>query len=60
MDKVTYTKTTLYNFFRFNLFTKTEIYSELSGEEKARPIQVFLKPDYYDKEFDISKDKKEG
>lgn len=55
MEKVTYTKTTLYRFLRFNLFSKTEIYTEFSGESN-QPIEIIVKPDYYDREFDIKKD----
>lgn len=59
MDKVTYTKTTLYRFFRFNLFSKTEVYSELSGEAEQQQIEIIVKPEYYKSEFDI-KDKKDN
>ena len=57
MDKVTYTKTTLYTFLKMHLFSKTEVYSELSGE--AGQIEIIVKPDYYKSEFDI-KDKDNG
>ena len=55
MDKVTYTKTTLYRFLKFNLFSKTEIYSELAGDTDEQ-IEIIVKPEYFKREFDI-KDK---
>ena len=61
VDKVTYVKRTLYNLFRFNFFTKTEIYSETAGEEEGEVIQIFVKPeqfDYYRREFGLKKDDK--
>ena len=54
MDKVTYTKTTLYSFLKLHLFSKTETYSELSGDTEK--IEIVVKPEYYNREFDI-KDK---
>lgn len=58
MDKATYTKTTLYKLFRFNIFSKTETYAELSGEAESQQIEIIVKPEYYNREFDINKDDK--
>ena len=59
LDKVTYRKHTFYKLFNLNVFTKTEIYSEVSGQIKEQPIQFFIKSDYYNREFEIKDDKKE-
>lgn len=55
MDKVTYSKVTFWKIFKMNIFSKTEIYSELSGEAGQQNIQVFVKPEYFKREFDINK-----
>ena len=59
MDKVAYQKTTIYNLFRLNIFSKTEVYSELSGDADNQQIEIIVKPEYFKREFDI-KDKKDN
>lgn len=54
MDKVVYSKRTYYNLFKFNFFSKTEIYSEISGDAGNQVIDIYVKPEYFDREFDIN------
>lgn len=39
------------------LFSKTEIYNELSGSGTEQ-IEIIVRPEYYEREFDIKDDKK--
>ena len=39
-------------FFGKVFLTREEVYNENSGE--TQPIQVFVKPDYYNSEFDLN------
>ena len=57
MDKVTYTKTTIYKLFKLQLFSKVEIYTEISGDDEE--IEIIVKPEYYKREFEIKKEKGE-
>lgn len=59
MDKVSYTKNTIYNLFNIKLFSKTEIYNEVSGSGTEQ-IEIIVKPEYYKSEFDINKDDKKN
>lgn len=51
MDFVNYIKRVNWKLFGKVFLTREEVYNENSGETQA--IQVFVKPDYYNSEFDL-------
>lgn len=52
MDFVNYIKRVNWKFFGKVFLTREEVYNENSGETQS--IQVFVKPDYYNSEFDLN------
>lgn len=52
MDFVNYIKRVNWKFFGKVFLTREEVYNENSGETQA--IQVCVKPDYYNSEFDLN------
>lgn len=52
MDFVNYIKRVNWKCFGKVFLTREEVYNENSGETQA--IQVFVKPDYYNSEFDLN------
>lgn len=57
-ENLTYTKHTVWKFLKWCLFSKTETYSEVSSE--GEPFKIIVNQDYFNKEFDIGKDKSNG
>ena len=53
MNNLNFYKKTLYKFFKWNIFSKEEIYTERESETDA--IKVFINQDYFNKEFDVEK-----
>lgn len=52
MDFVNYIKRVNWKILGKVFLTREEIYNETAGETQA--IQVFVKPDYYNSEFDLN------
>lgn len=52
MDFVNYIKRVNWKFLGKVFLTREEVYNENSGETQA--IQVFVKSDYYNSEFDLN------
>lgn len=56
MDKLDYIKTTEYKLFNFVIFKKTENYNEIF-KENADQIEILVRLDYYNREFNTKKEK---
>lgn len=54
-ENVSFVKITNYKMFGVILFTKEEIYTENSSE--GEPFKIIVNQDYFNKEFDIGKNK---
>lgn len=52
MDYLNYIKRVNWKIFGKVFLTREEIYNETAGETQA--IQVFVKPDHYNSEFDLN------
>lgn len=53
MDFVNYIKRVNWKFFGKVFLTREEIYNEKSGDAQA--VQIYVKADYYNSEFDLGK-----
>ena len=54
-ENLSFTKLTNWKLFNFRIFTKEEVYSEVSSE--GIPYQIIVTQDYYNKEFkNVDKD----
>ena len=48
-EKLSFTKLTNWKLFKWRIFSKEEVYSEVSSE--GIPYQIIITQDYYNKEF---------
>ena len=48
-ENLSFTKLTNWKLFNLRIFTKEEVYSEVSS--KGTPYQIIVTQDYYNKEF---------
>ena len=48
-ENLSFTKLTNWKLFKWRIFTKEEVYSEVSSE--GIPYQIIITQDYYNKEF---------
>lgn len=54
-ENLSFTKLTNWKLFNLRIFTKEEVYSEVSSE--GTPYQIIVTQDYFNKEFkDVDKD----
>ena len=54
-ENLSFTKLTNWKLFNLRIFTKEEVYSEISSE--GIPYQIIVTQDYFNKEFkDVDKD----
>ena len=54
-ENLSYTKLTNWKLFKWRVFSKEEVYSEVSSE--GIPYQIIVTQDYYNKEFkNVDKD----
>lgn len=54
-ENLSFTKLTNWKLFNFRIFTKEEVYSEVSSE--GIPYQIIVTEDYFNKEFkNVDKD----
>lgn len=54
-ENLSFTKLTNWKLFKWRIFTKEEVYSEVSSE--GIPYQIIITQDYYNKEFkNVDKD----
>ena len=54
-ENLSFTKLTNWKLFNLRIFTKEEVYSEVSSE--GTPYQIIVTQDYYNKEFkNVDKD----
>lgn len=54
-ENLSFTKLTNWKLFNLRIFTKEEVYSEISSE--GIPYQIIVTQDYYNKEFkNVDKD----
>ena len=54
-ENLSFTKLTNWKLFNLRIFTKKEVYSEVSSE--GTPYQIIVTQDYFNKEFkDVDKD----
>ena len=54
-ENLSFTKLTNWKLFKWRIFTKEEVYSEVSSE--GIPYQIIVTQDYFNKEFkDVDKD----
>ena len=54
MNKTFFIQRTYYKFFKWNIFTKTEVYTELNGESSPdRVIELLVEEEYFQREFNL-------
>lgn len=54
-ENLSFTKLTNWKLFNLRIFTKEEVYNEVSSEDT--PYQIIITQDYYNKEFkNVDKD----
>lgn len=50
-ENLSFTKLTNWKFFNLRIFSKEEVYSEISSE--GEPFKIVVTQDYYNKEFKV-------
>lgn len=54
MNKTFFIQRTYYKLFKWNIFTKTEVYTELNGESSPdKVIELLVEEEYFQREFNL-------